>query len=249
MARIFIGTSGWAYGSWKGCFYPPGLPDVQRLGFYSHRFRTTEVNFTYYQVPSEQTYRKWATLVPPDFVFAIKANRMITHVGRLQDVRTEWQAFIRGVRQLGPAAGPVLVQLPPSFPVNIGRLVAFLAMASEESSGVRLVFEFRHPSWFTAVTYRVLTRHQAALCIADGVRHHRCNVLTTDFSYFRYHGRTPKEAPFYREEELIEEARLIERFGQEGIDSYVYFNNDADGHAPVNARRLSELLAADRQAA
>ena len=249
MARILIGTSGWAYGSWKRCFYPPGLPDKQRLSFYARRFTTTEVNYSYYHVPSEQTYRRWASQVPSDFVFAVKANRMITHVGRLQGVEAEWQAFVPGVRQLGPAIGPILVQLPPSFQINTSRLAAFLDMAGERSSGVRLAFEFRHASWFTAETYRLLTRYQAALCIADGLRHPRRNVLTTDFAYFRFHGRLPRAAPCYREEELREEADLIERFGGEGIERYVYFNNDADGHAPANAGRLSELLARDRQAA
>lgn len=109
MARILIGTSGWAYGSWKRCFYPPSLPDKQRLSFYADRFTTTEVNYSYYHVPSEQTYRRWATQVPSDFVFAVKANRMITHVGRLQGVEAEWQAFVLGVRQLGPRSHPCTI--------------------------------------------------------------------------------------------------------------------------------------------
>src|SRR3954454_18983201 len=98
MARILIGTSGWAYGSWKGCFYPPLLPDKQRLSFYGDRFPTTEVNYSYYHIPSDETYRKWSTLVPPGFVFAVKANRIITHVGRLQHVEKPWRTFVEGVR-------------------------------------------------------------------------------------------------------------------------------------------------------
>ena len=249
MARIFIGTSGWAYASWKGCFYPPGLPDKQRLSFYAHRFPTTEVNYSYYHVPSEETYRRWTTLVPPDFVFAVKANRTITHVGRLQGVDRQWQAFVRGVCELGSAAGPILVQLPPSFQINLSRLSAFLTMVSEQSAGVRLALEFRHPSWFTAETYRILTRYQAALCIADSVRHPRFDVVTTRFVYFRFHGRTPREAPCYRDEELSGEAERIERYARDGIECYVYFNNDVDGHAPMNAARLSALLTHQRRVA
>jgi uncharacterized protein YecE (DUF72 family) len=55
MARILIGTSGWVYGSWKGRFYPDSLPDKQRLSFYAERFATTEVNYSFYHVPSDAT--------------------------------------------------------------------------------------------------------------------------------------------------------------------------------------------------
>lgn len=86
---------------------------------------------------------------------------------------------------------------------------------------------FRHASWFTDDTYRLLTRHGVAICIADGLRHRRHNRATADFTYLRFHGRTPREAPCYREDELREEARFIERLARQGIEAYVYFNNDA----------------------
>src|SRR5215203_247434 len=122
MARVLIGTSGWAYARWKGCFYPPRLPEKQRLSFYADRFPTTEINCSFYRIPSEDTYRKWATLVPSGFTFAVKANRIISHAGRLRNIQDTWQMFVRGVRNLGDSAGPVLVQLPPSFGLDLSCL-------------------------------------------------------------------------------------------------------------------------------
>jgi uncharacterized protein YecE (DUF72 family) len=249
MARIFIGTSGWVYGAWRGLFYPPTLPDAQRLSYFANRFRTTEVNYSFYHVPSTDTYRKWLGLVPPDFVFSLKANRVITHVARLQEVGPPWNDFVRGARQLGHQLGPILLQFPPSFRKDHAVLAAFLEMASRTSVHIRLVFEFRHPSWFVEDTYRLLRRHGCALCIADGPRYPRANEVTADFAYVRFHGHAPREAPWYADEDLRQEAKFIRRLARQGIDTYVYFNNDALAHAPANAARLSELVDERRSAA
>jgi uncharacterized protein YecE (DUF72 family) len=122
-------------------------------------------------------------------------------------------------------------------------------LTSDLPHSVRLAFEFRHASWFTDETYRLLTRFGAALCIADSATRDRRNVVTADFACLRYHGRTPRMAPFYRDDELREEARFIERLAGQGIEVYAYFNNDADGHAPTNAARLKEFLREVRCAA
>ena len=249
MAKILIGTSGWVYGAWRDVFYPSALPDAQRLGYYANRFQTTEVNYSFYHVPSAETYRRWLKLVPPDFIFALKANRLITHVARLRDVDSLWSDLTRGAAALGRHLGPILLQLPPSFGKDYSTLTSFLDMVSSLSDRPRLAFEFRHASWFTEETYRVLRRHRAALCIADGPRFPRVNEITADFAYLRFHGRMPREAPWYADEQLEREALFIERLAGQGIDAYVYFNNDALAHAPMNAARLGELLGQRRYAA
>ncbi|HTL62683.1 MAG TPA: DUF72 domain-containing protein [Nitrospira sp.] len=249
MGRILIGTSGWVYGAWKGRFYPATLPDVQRLVYYAGRFQTTELNYSFYHVPSAETYRKWLTHVPQDFVFALKANRLITHVARLCGVESAWSDFMDGAAELGHHLGPILLQLPPFFARDYAALGSFLEMASGISRGMRLVFEFRHASWFIEDTYRLLTRHGAALCIADGPRYPRIHRLTANFAYLRFHGRTPPEAPWYAEEQLEREARFVDGLASQGLETYVYFNNDALAHAPANAARLRELLGEVRSAA
>jgi uncharacterized protein YecE (DUF72 family) len=249
MARIFIGTCGWVYGAWKGRFYPPTLPGAQRLGFYANRFDTTEVNYSFYQVPSAETYRRWLSVVPPDFIFALKANRLITHVACLREAESTWKDFTRGARELGQHLGPILLQLPPSFRKDHAALTSFLEMTYGLRLSIRLAFEFRHTSWFIEETYRLLTRYGAALCIADGPQFQRVNRVTADFAYLRLHGRMPREAPWYTDEELRQEATFIDRLARQGIDTYAYFNNDALAYAPANAARLRELLGDMRCAA
>lgn len=245
MSRLLLGTSGWTYASWKGPFYPKDLPSRSFLKFYAAEFPTTEVNYSFYHLPKPSTYERWRTLVPDHFVFAVKASRFITHIKRLHDATEAWQTFVQNASVLGPHLGPILFQFPPSFRVDQDRLHRFLEMveATEpQSRPLRLVCEFRHDSWFTDEIYRLLHRHGVALCIADGPKHARRDVLTADFAYIRYHGRNKMFASDYRDKELAEEADQIRRYRREGLDLFVYFNNDALGYAIKNARSLRALI-------
>lgn len=93
MARALIGTSGWVYKSWRGRFYPDDLPGRRYLEFYATQFPTTELNNSFYRLPSPQTFRNWAAQVPETFVFAVKASRFLTHIKRLIDVEEPWVRF------------------------------------------------------------------------------------------------------------------------------------------------------------
>lgn len=248
MARLFIGTSGWTYSSWKGAFYPDDLPSRRYLEFYARVFGTTEVNYSFYRLPRPSTYEKWAAQVPDDFVFALKASRFITHVKRLVDVEEAWEAFVRNGLALGPHLGPILLQFPPSLRCDRKALANFLRVAQRpaaKSRPLRLAFEFRHESWFTEAIYALLRRHRAALCIADSPRYPRRDEATAEFVYIRFHGRTELFASKYTDEELAEEARRIRRYVRDGLDVYAYFNNDASGHAVANAKTLGRLLRSD----
>ena len=245
MARVWIGTSGWTYSSWRGTFYPEDLPSRRYLEFYAKEFPTTEVNYSFYHLPRPQTYANWAGQVPHGFVFAVKASRLITHTKRLLQVEEAWRAFVQSALTLGSYLGPILLQFPPGFRKDQDRLVEFLKEVEEADSNLarlRLVFEFRHESWFTDEIYRLLTRHGAALCIADSSNYPRKDVLTTDFTYVRFHGRAQLFASSYSQAELAEEARKIKRYLRDKVEVFVYFNNDAGGHAINNARTLRTLL-------
>ena len=100
---------------------------------------------------------------------------------------------------------------------------------------LRLVFEFRHASWLVDEVYRLLSGHGAALCIADSPQYPRCELTTSNFMYFRFHGRIRLFASNYTKEDLAEEARKRRRFLHEGHDVYTYFNNDAEGFAALTA--------------
>ncbi|MBI5777756.1 MAG: DUF72 domain-containing protein [Nitrospirae bacterium] len=245
MGQVFIGTSGWTYPDWRGIFYPGDLPSRQYLEFYAREFCTTEVNYSFYHLPKPETYAKWAGQVPDGFLFAVKASRFITHTKRLHAVTGAWRTFIRNALALRPHIGPILLQFPPNFVCNRKRLAAFLEKARDAASGdrpLRLVFEFRHESWFTEEIYRLLKRHHAALCIADSPGYPRRDVLTADFVYLRFHGREQLFVSSYSRDELAVEAKTIRRYKRDGLDVFVYFNNTDGGHAIKNARTLKLLM-------
>ena len=245
MARVFIGTSGWAYPDWRKTFYPAGLPGSRYLEFYAREFPTAEVNYSFYRLPKPETYAKWAGQVSGDFLFSVKASRLITHTRRLDGAGEAWQAFVGNARMLGARLGPILLQFPASFRCDRNRLAAFLETAQDaapDDRPLRLVFEFRHESWFTPETFRLLKRFNAALCIADSPSYPRRDLLTADFAYLRFHGRTRLFASSYSRDELAAEARAIRRYQREGADVFVYFNNTDRGHAIANARTLTGLV-------
>lgn len=245
MARALVGTSGWTYASWRGAFYPEDLPSRRHLAFYAREFQTTEVNYSFYHLPRPQTFANWAAQVPPSFVFAVKASRFITHTKRLLEVEEPWRNLVENARALARHLGPILLQFPASFPRDSARLAQFLDMAqgvAPSQPPLRLIFEFRHDSWFTAESYRLLERHGACLCIADSPGYPRQDILTADFAYFRFHGRTRLFGSEYSEAELAEEAKRMKRYLRDGVDVYAYFNNDARGYAVKNARSLKARL-------
>jgi len=242
MAHIWVGLSGWSYANWRGALYPAALASREYLAFYAREFMTTEINSSFYHVPRPQTYERWAAQVPPGFVFAVKANRVLTHTRRLQEVEEPWQRFAQAVRALGLHCGPILFQFPPSFRRAEQRLADFLQLARGSAAELRLVFEFRHASWFTEEIYRLLRRHDVALCLADSARYPRHDVLTADFVYYRLHGRPELFVSPYAEADLEREARQLQQYSAAGADVYVYFNNTRDGHAVGNARTLLALL-------
>jgi uncharacterized protein YecE (DUF72 family) len=250
MARVWIGTSGWTYSSWKGTFYPEDLPSRGYLEFYAREFASTEVNYSFYHLPRQSTYQKWAGQVPETFLFALKASRFITHVKRLVDVEEAWTTFVQNALALGSHLGPILLQCPPSLRCDRRKLSAFLRRSQRpagQSHPLRLAFEFRHESWFTEEIYALIRQHNVALCIADSPRYPRRDVLTADFAYLRFHGRTKLFASRYTDAELSEEAKRIRRYLRDGLDVYVYFNNDALGHAVENAKTLKCLVEKKRR--
>jgi uncharacterized protein YecE (DUF72 family) len=243
MRQVLIGTSGWTYPSWRGTFYPGDLPSARFLEFYRNQFSTVEVNYSFYHLPTPATYEKWVAQVPEGFVFAVKASRLMTHTKRLQGIKEPWRVFLQNTQSLGSRLGPILFQFPASFRCDQARLVKFLKMARTVIPGadrLRLVFEFRHASWFTDEIYRLLSDHGAALCIADSPQYPRHEIATTTFVYFRFHGRSKLFASNYTKTD--QEAEKIRRYLNEGQDVYAYFNNDAQGYAVANARMLTTMI-------
>ena len=233
---VHVGTSGWQYRWWRGRFYPPSLPTVSWLAHYAGVFETVEVNNSFYRLPERSTFERWRDATPPGFLMAVKASRYITHVKRLRDPRHPVDLLLAHAAGLGPALGPVLVQLPPTLRVDIPLLRDALAAFDGR---VRVAVEFRHPSWRDDAVFALLDGFGAAYVVADrpGVRDP--SPVTGGWSYVRFHQGT-RSGPGYRRDKLARWAsRLAELPAQE---IFAYFNNDEHAAAPSDARTLIGLL-------
>jgi uncharacterized protein YecE (DUF72 family) len=240
MPQVLIGTSGWHYDSWRGPFFPEGLPLKEQLEFYAGQFPTTELNGVFYRTPTPQAVKSWRAQTGRDFVFAWKASKFITHWKRLSENSVNSLELLEDrLSLLGRKAGPVLFQLPPNFKANADRLAAFVKLLSKKR---RYSFEFRHPSWYEPAIFRLLREQNISLCISD---HHDAPSpwrRTADFVYVRGHGPQGRYKDHYGDAALKDWARRIRSWKKQRCDVFVYFDNDQKSAAPADARRLIELL-------
>jgi uncharacterized protein YecE (DUF72 family) len=239
--QVRIGCSGWNYTHWKnGVFYPPRLPQREWLRYYAEHFDTVEVNATFYRLPRRDVVANWVKGSPPDFLFAVKASRYLTHIRRLTDVGGGVARFYERIDPLvhSPKFGPVLWQLPRTFRRDDERLAAALERLPEG----RHCFEFRHESWFVEEVYALLRWHDVALVIGDHPeRPFQAHELTTDWTFIRFHSGTRGLRGNYSESELEEWADRVRSWAAR-VDVFAYFNNDWEGFAVKNGLRLKQLL-------
>jgi uncharacterized protein YecE (DUF72 family) len=213
VAGLYVGTSGFSYPSWREGFYPAGSKPTDFLTLYAERLPSVELNTSFYQLPSEEQFRKWAAQTPPEFRFSVKMTGRITHGSRLELVGT----FCEQVRALGDRLGPVLVQFPPTRPRDDGFLQLLRDSLDPE---LEYAFEFRHESW------------------ADADVLVRVNSLEADapFRYLRL-----REPP-YDEAALVGWADRLRPLLADGVRVYCYFKHEDEPSAPAYAERLLELL-------
>ncbi|MFC7522489.1 DUF72 domain-containing protein [Parapedobacter sp. GCM10030251] len=237
--KIYIGTSGWHYKHWKGVFYPEKLKERDQLSFYSKSFYTVEINNSFYRLPSESTFNNWKDQVPTDFLFAVKANRYITHLKKLNEVAEYTRDFVQLANHLGKKLGPFLFQLPPSWKLNLDRLSNFAEILPK---GYRYAFEFRNQDWYVPGVYEVLRHHNCAFCIYELAGHQSPIEITADFAYVRLHGPGGKYQGKYSDATMSEWADRCRAWKQKGKDIFFYFDNDEKAYAVDNAKTLAELL-------
>ncbi|HVS31454.1 MAG TPA: DUF72 domain-containing protein [Thermoanaerobaculia bacterium] len=232
--RVLVGTSGYSYKEWKGNFYPQDLPAAKMLSFYAGRFRTVEINNTFYRMPDARTLERWESEVPEGFVFILKAPQRITHQKKLADVADELRVFYEAAAALKSKLGPVLFQLPPFARKDAERLRDFVRRLPPQS---RAAFEFRHPSWFDEEIFSILRDRDAALCAADTDEVEDPGTVlvpTSSWGYLRLR-RTE-----YTEADLAAWARRVA--GQSWTDAFVFFKHEDEGKGPAFAKRFGELL-------
>jgi uncharacterized protein YecE (DUF72 family) len=211
--RVRIGISGWTYKPWRGVFYPEKLPQKHELAYAAGRLGSIEINGTFYSLQRPESFANWAAQTPDDFMFSVKAPRYLTHIRRLKEIAPYLANFFAsGLLRLGPKLGPLLWQLPPSFPFRAERLQSFFAalprstteaaaLARNHDARLKSAFtetdaerplrhalEIRHASFVVPEFIALLRAHDIALVCADSVAWPRLMDVTANFVYCRLHG-------------------------------------------------------------
>ena len=268
--RVRVGISGWRYKPWRGVFYPPKLPQRRELEYAAERMDSVEINGSFYSLQRPSSYQAWAEQTPPDFVFAVKGSRFISHMKKLRDIDTPLANFLAsGVLALGPKLGPMLWQLGPRHRYDAEQLDDFLTRlpcthgaaaelarghdgrvretpyleAKEPDRPIEHVLEVRHATFADNPEFLDLLRRQGVgVVVADtaGLFPY-LDAVTSPVVYVRLHGDTELYVSGYGEEALQDWAARIRRWAEQA-DVYVYFDNDAKVHAPHDAMRLKEIL-------
>jgi uncharacterized protein YecE (DUF72 family) len=265
MGRIRVGTSGWSYPGWRGDFYPRGLVQRRELEYVAQRLDTVEINGSFYSLQRPSSYAAWREQTPDDFVFAVKGGRYITHMKKLRGVETALANFFAsGPLALGPKLGPVLWQLPANLPFDAERMSAFFDLLprtttaaaklaeqhddkvaddraltkAEVDQQLRHALEFRSETFCTEEAFALMREHDIACVVADSARKFPMAIQqTSDFMYVRLHGDKELYTSGYGPQALDQWAEKCRRWAWDG-DVYVYFDNDARGHAPHDAMAL-----------
>ena len=259
---IHIGTSGYSYADWKGPYYPENIKDTEMLPFYAQEFRASEINYTYYRLPSARTLDAMGKKVPDGFVFTVKASKELTHEREAEDGGGTPENFRLFGEALQPLIdqgkfGAVLAQFPNSFkptPENEDYLATF----RERMGDLPVVVEFRNAGWVTDETMDLLRKNNLGYCCVDEPRLKGLippiAVATTPIAYVRFHGRNAQKwwrhdeayeryEYQYKPEELEEWVPKIEKLEQTAQHTFVFTNNHYRGAAVETARELKELLA------
>lgn len=229
-SSILVGTSGFAYKEWKGLFYPEDLPAKKYLSYYAGKFHTTEINNTFYKMPTAKLCEGWYTEVPNDFSFTLKLSQRITHFKRLKNVDDEMSFFLESASALKEKLGPILVQLPPNFKKDTEVLKAFLGSFAAKAN---LAFEFRHQSWFDQEVFDLLRENATTLGVVEKEDNEGPDApreVTGRFVYMRLRKGD------YTKDEMLDWANWIR---SQSVPVYCYLKHDEK--APTLA---NDLLAA-----
>jgi uncharacterized protein YecE (DUF72 family) len=242
--KVFLGTSGWVYKEWEGPFYQKS--EKRKLRAYCRVFNSVEIDSTWYRNPLKGTVMGWLRYSPSNFIYTAKMPKLITHDKRLGlkgDIQADLNTFFELMRpiQLGGKLGCLLIQLPPSYGYNPENLESFFQMLDPQ---FRFAVEFRNLSWIREETWQLLIKHKIAYASVDEPLLPPDVHLTTDFAYFRWHGRgkDPWFDYLYSKQELDQWIPKIEKATENAKKIYGYFNNHFHGYAPENCLYLIEKL-------
>lgn len=243
--RVYIGTSGWQYRHWgDGVFYPKDLKQQQWFQYYCQYFNTVEINNTFYRLPGREVFENWCKNSPGNFQFVVKANRFITHLKKLSDPQSTTQKFLQHAAGLTEKLGVVLFQLPPFWNLDLDRLQKFVKYLRTQTiiPDLKIAIELRNPTWNQPSVFETLSSANIALCFADWPGLNIVSPITADFVYLRRHGSPSLYSSKYATEQIQQDAERIKKWSVQGIDAYIFYNNDACGYAVEDALILKKML-------
>jgi uncharacterized protein YecE (DUF72 family) len=236
--HLHIGCSGWFYWHWRGTFYPDALATNEWFDHYAKEFDTVELNAPFYSWPTAVTVKSWIRqLGRKRFIYSVKVCELITHTKRFRGTKELIRDFGYIADLLGERMGCFLFQLPPSFHYTPARLRNIVEQLEPER---RNVVEFRHKSWWNDTVYKTFAKHRVIFCSCSGPRLPDEVIKTAEDIYIRFHGTSAWYRHDYSGDELGIWAARIRKSGAKRV--WAYFNNDREGFAIKNAKRLLKLL-------
>lgn len=252
---IYIGTAGWTIPKASAGHFPGAEVESEgkerastgsrtHLQRYAGRFRAVEINSSFYRPHRPATYGRWASSVPPDFRFAVKIPREITHTRRLVNGMERLESFLAETAALGEKLGPFLVQLPPSLRFDASEAQAFFAALRQRYLG-EVVCEPRHASWFTAEADKLLVDHRVSRAAADPAPHPLAGAPGgwPGLVYYRLHGSPIMYYSSYTDEQLDALAQRLMEAARHVVVAWCIFDNTAEGAAATNGLALLKRLA------
>ena len=242
-SNIHIGTSGWSYKHWKDIFYPLQLKTTEWIVFYSDHFKITEINGSFYKLPSQETVIEWTKKVPKDFLFCPKMSRYLTHMKKLKDAEEPLERFFSVFEPMSKMMGPVLIQLPPSLKFNYDLVESFYSLLKKRYKPYEFVIEVRHDSWLEQDSLTLMTKYDIGFVISQsGGEFPYLEMVTAKNIYVRFHGPAELYASSYPDEVLFHFAAKFRNWVNEGHIVWSFFNNDIFGYAIENAKKLMEII-------
>jgi uncharacterized protein YecE (DUF72 family) len=265
-----IGTAGWSIpAAWREAFVSAddsaqqgdgGMPHDTRapshLELYARQFSAVEINSSFYRHHRRATYERWAASVPPEFRFAVKLPRTITHDQSLVAFDAPLDVFLDEIAGLGERLGPLLVQLPPSLQFDRATAEQFFQGVRERYDGA-VVCEPRHRTWFDSDAESLLARHRIARVAADPACVPAAALPggSKDVVYVRLHGsphmyRSPYSRPFLqRIAEMLRDAQTRTNGGGGEANAeatatlaWCFFDNTTLGAATGDALALQSIM-------
>jgi uncharacterized protein YecE (DUF72 family) len=260
--RIHIGTSAFTAKGWEGSFYPAAMKPADYLRHYATRFRTVEVDSTFYGTPPAARVRAWYEKTPRNFVFAAKVPQVITHEKVLVDCDAELAEFVKTMEVLEEKLGPMLLQfgffnsnVMPSGKEFLERLRPFLRKLPKEH---RFASEIRNKQWLDEQFLDTLRENGVALALTDSSwiprpweQKKEVDLITTDFAYVRWLGDRKwiegittswDKTVTDRRDDLLHWVEIFRNLVKRDLKIYAYANNHYAGNGPGTVKLFWELF-------